>query len=90
MSMNRVLHLVPALLFSAAAAQGLSTESNPPLKWSATENIAWKSELPGESWSSPVVWGDRMFGTTATDGERVYAAFNDGSFVALKFDGSLA
>ena len=39
-----------------------------PLTWSATENIAWKTPIPGESWSSPIVWGDRIFVTTATEG----------------------
>jgi hypothetical protein len=79
--MNRTLVLLTVLLVSATlvhaenwpqfrgpTVQGLSTEKNPPLKWSARENIAWKTELPGESWSSPVVWGDRVFVTTATEG----------------------
>lgn len=48
--------------------QGLSAEINLPLKWSATENIAWKTELPGQSWSSPIIWGNRVFVTTATEG----------------------
>lgn len=54
--------------FRGPTAQGLSTEKSPPLKWSASENIAWKIELPGDSWSSPIVWRDRVFVTTATDG----------------------
>jgi outer membrane protein assembly factor BamB len=53
--------------FRGPNTQGHSAETNLPLKWSATENIAWKTELPGESWSSPIVWGDRVFVTTATD-----------------------
>ena len=36
-----------------------------PLRWSATENIAWKATVPGRGHSSPVVWGDRIFVTTA-------------------------
>ena len=36
-----------------------------PVKWSDTENIAWKIELPGKGNSSPVIWGDRIFLTTA-------------------------
>ena len=91
--------------------------------------------MPGDSWSSPIVWGERVFATTATekgsscrvvclnrtedrciwnkevfaqapgnkddrntyatptpatDGERVYACFGDGSFAALDFAGDLA
>ncbi len=44
---------------------GSSLEQNVPIKWSATENIAWKTLLPGEGHSSPIVWGDRIFLTTA-------------------------
>lgn len=44
---------------------GTSLETNVPLKWSATENVAWKTALPGEGHSSPIVWGDRIFLTTA-------------------------
>ena len=36
--------------------------------WSATENVAWRTPIPGQSWSSPIVWGDRVFITTATEG----------------------
>src|ERR1044072_5259418 len=36
-----------------------------PLRWSDTEHIAWKATVPGHGNSSPVVWGDRIFVTTA-------------------------
>jgi len=36
-----------------------------PLTWSATENVRWKTEIPGLGHSSPVVWGDYVFVTTA-------------------------
>lgn len=54
--------------FRGPTGQGISSETDLPLKWSATENVRWKAEVPGEAWSSPVVWGDRVFVTTATDG----------------------
>jgi outer membrane protein assembly factor BamB len=54
--------------FRGPTSQGLSNESGLPLQWSASENIAWKTPIPGESWSSPIVWGDRIFLTTATEG----------------------
>ena len=38
-----------------------------PTKWSATENVAWKTELPGSGHASPIVWGDRVFTVTAID-----------------------
>ena len=36
-----------------------------PDTWGETENIAWKIDIPGLSWSSPIVWGDHIFVTTA-------------------------
>jgi outer membrane protein assembly factor BamB len=36
-----------------------------PLRWSDTEHITWKAAIPGKGHSSPVVWGDRIFLTTA-------------------------
>jgi outer membrane protein assembly factor BamB len=35
-----------------------------PVTWSATENVAWSVEVPGLGWSSPIVWGDRIFVTS--------------------------
>jgi len=32
-----------------------------PETWSPTENVAWKTSIPGKGWSSPVVWGDQVF-----------------------------
>lgn len=120
--------------FRGPTRQGLSTETNLPITWSTTSNILWKTAVPGESWSSPIVWNDRVFVTTATDngqscrllslnassgailwdreafqqvprrkeerntyatptpatdGERVYACFGDGSFVAFNFAGEI-
>jgi outer membrane protein assembly factor BamB len=40
-----------------------SRNSNLPETWSATETVAWKTDLPGLSWSSPIVWGDNVFVT---------------------------
>jgi len=39
--------------------------SDAPLHWSDTENIKWKTAIPGRGHSSPVLWGDRIFVTTA-------------------------
>ena len=36
-----------------------------PLRWSSTENVKWTAEIPGRSSSTPVVWGNRVFLTTA-------------------------
>ena len=40
-----------------------------PLEWSDTKNIAWKLKIPGRGFSSPIVWGDRIFVTSAVAGE---------------------
>lgn len=47
--------------------QGLSSETGLPTRWSATENVAWKTAIPGEGWSSPIVYEDNVFLTTATE-----------------------
>lgn len=51
------------------SGQGLVTGSYPDT-WSATENVAWKKPVPGRGNSSPIVWGDRIFLTTAHEGGR--------------------
>lgn len=54
--------------FRGPTGQGLSAETGLPLEWNATTNILWKTPLAGEGWSSPSVWGDRVFLTSTTDG----------------------
>lgn len=51
--------------------QGHSAEKNPPLKWSTTENVRWKTKLSNPGNSTPIVWGDRVFVTQATTGGKV-------------------
>jgi len=46
---------------------GHSDEQNVPTRWSDTENIAWKVVIPGKGHSSPVIWGDKLFLTTALE-----------------------
>jgi len=120
--------------FRGPNGQGISTATGLPTQWSDTENIAWKTPIPGgDSWSSPVIWNDHIFLTTTTDGgkecrvvaidrkngeilwnkpvftqellqrhnrnsratptpvtdgQRVYAVFANGHFVALDFEGN--
>ncbi|MEQ9410705.1 MAG: PQQ-binding-like beta-propeller repeat protein [Fuerstiella sp.] len=50
--------------FRGADARGVSASDGLPDRWSATENVAWKTDLPGRGWSSPIVWGDRVFVTS--------------------------
>lgn len=48
--------------------QGVSAEPNLPLEWQPDRNIAWKVALPG-GYSSPVVWGDKLFVTAVIEGD---------------------
>jgi outer membrane protein assembly factor BamB len=144
---RQILPLVLVWLFPAAGLygenwpgfrgpthQGVSSEVPLPLHWNANSNVLWKTPIPGQSWSSPIIWNDLVFLTTATDsgqacsvlaldaksgkilwdkpvfqqvplrkedrnsyatptpttdGERVYACFGDGSFVAVNFAGDM-
>lgn len=46
-------------------ADGIVAEGNPPIIWSETENIKWKVKVPGGGSSTPIVWENKMFLTTA-------------------------
>jgi outer membrane protein assembly factor BamB len=50
---------------------GTSKETDLPLNWSPTDNIAWKLELPAWSGSTPIIWGDTVFLNVA-DGESIW------------------
>lgn len=51
--------------FRGPDGQGLVREQDVPLRWSATENLAWKLAIPGSGWSQPVVWEERLYLTSA-------------------------
>ena len=52
------------------SGQGLVTGTGYPDAWSPTQNVRWKTALSGDGNSSPIVWGDRIFLTTAYDNGR--------------------
>ncbi|MEW6128963.1 MAG: PQQ-binding-like beta-propeller repeat protein [Acidobacteriota bacterium] len=60
--------------FRGAGSLGVATDDpNLPDKWSATENVVWKTDISGTGWSSPVVFGDSIFLTSvisASDEEK--------------------
>ncbi|HXD34897.1 MAG TPA: PQQ-binding-like beta-propeller repeat protein [Pyrinomonadaceae bacterium] len=68
--------LTPAMLYAQAADQahwpqwrgpfftGMA-RGDAPTTWNDTTNIKWKVEIPGKGLSTPVIWGDRIFVTTA-------------------------
>ena len=55
--------------FRGPTGQGHSAEQDLPLEWNEARNIVWKTPVPGQGWSSPVVAHGRVWLTTATDEE---------------------
>ncbi|HEY1192133.1 MAG TPA: PQQ-binding-like beta-propeller repeat protein [Gemmata sp.] len=51
-------------------ADGSAPKADPPTKWDAKTNIAWRAELPGRGSATPIVWGDRVFILTAVQTDR--------------------
>ena len=47
--------------FRGPSGQGHSSARNLPTRWGAAENIKWKSAIPGQGWSSPVVLVNACF-----------------------------
>ncbi len=56
--------VVPEFLSLSGRLPAADAKVLPPDHWSSTENIVWKTDLPGLGWSSPIVWGNRIFLTT--------------------------
>ena len=55
--------------FRGSEAGSVADDPALPDKWSETENILWKTDIPGLGWSSPVVWNNHIF-VTATISDR--------------------
>jgi outer membrane protein assembly factor BamB len=56
--------------FRGLGGSGVTAEQL-PMEWGADKNVQWKVKVPGVAWSSPVVWGDKVFVTTAvTDNQK--------------------
>lgn len=51
--------------FRGTAGAGIADASSLPTEWSATKNVAWMAPIPGRGWSSPIVWGNRVYVTSA-------------------------
>lgn len=56
--------------FRGPLGNGHATDADLPLVWSESENVSWKVALPGRGFSSPVVFGDQIWLTTALEDER--------------------
>ncbi len=53
--------------FRGPGSRGVAEDFQIPEHWSANDNIAWKKDIPGRGWSSPVVWNDHVFLTTVVN-----------------------
>jgi outer membrane protein assembly factor BamB len=53
--------------FRGTDASGVAAAAKPPIQWdvASAKNVAWKTALPGLAHSSPIVWGGRIYVTTA-------------------------
>ena len=49
---------------------GEALTGNPPIEWSETKNVKWKIEIPGKGHSTPIIWEDKIFLTTAVETEQ--------------------
>jgi len=59
-------------------ATGVAPQADPPVTWGEGQNVRWKSALPGKGHSSPVLWEERVFVTTAVPvGETLDPIFDD-------------
>jgi outer membrane protein assembly factor BamB len=66
--------------FRGPAASGIAEKQNLPDRWDGSgQNILWRTPIPGLAHSSPIVWGDRIFLTTAVS-SRPNATFRPGLY----------
>ena len=64
--------------FRGPKGDGHSSATGLPLTWSETNNVHWKTAIHGKAWSSPVIWGDCIWMTTAPeDGTKLFAVCVD-------------
>ncbi len=76
--------------FRGPAGDGMAQNSNLPSTWSEDENVAWKTKIHGLGWSSPVIYGDQVWVTTATpDGKELSVLCLDKGTGKILFDQKL-
>lgn len=51
-------------------ATGVAPMASPPIEWDENRNVRWKVEIPGKGLSSPIVWGETVFVTSAVETEK--------------------
>jgi outer membrane protein assembly factor BamB len=73
--------------FRGPTADGHSDATGLPVRWSDTENVVWKTRIHDKGWSSPVVWGDQIWITTArADGKELFGICVDRRTGAILHD----
>jgi len=64
--------------FRGPHGNGHADATNLPLTWSEDQNVRWKTAIHDKGWSSPVVWGNQVWVTTASEaGDKCYAVALD-------------
>ncbi len=64
--------------FRGQGGNSRADDAKLPTTWSETKSVVWRTPIHGKGWSSPVVWGDRVWLTTAPeDGKRLFAVCVD-------------
>jgi len=53
--------------FRGPGNRGVSSSANQPIEWSSTRNVRWKTPTAGRGWSSPIVWGNRIYLTSTVN-----------------------
>ena len=66
-------------------ANGVSLHGSPPIEFGENKNVKWRVKVPGKGHSTPVVWGDRIFLTTAVRSESQTAG-GEYAFVVMALD----
>lgn len=59
---------------------GVAADSRLPVEWSADSHVQWKVQVPGYGWSCPIVWGDKVFVTTAVSENQRKPSWGGGGF----------
>jgi outer membrane protein assembly factor BamB len=76
--------------FRGPGGQGISDATNLPLTWSEKQNVKWKTPIHGKAWSSPVVWQDQVWLTSATeDGRQLFVLMVDNQTGRILLDKKL-
>ena len=60
-----------------------------PDQWGPAQNIVWKIDVPGRSWSSPIIWGDHVFVTTAINTLETESLLPVASYVSRSNGGTM-